>query len=235
MNLKGHAFLAVFLSLATIITVFVISACYRHIIEEFPSGGGGYLVASKLLHPRVGVVSGCALLVDYVLTVTVSIAAAGDALFGIEPFKHFQGWKIEVELAAILLLIVLNLRGVKESVKVLLPVFIVFLITHAFLIFGSLGMHLSDGVAVVREVADEVNSNLEGGLGLMGMLALLMRAYTMGAGTYTGIEAVSNSMPVMREPRGHCQADHDLYGLLPGDHGRRPDDCLSAVECAIQS
>ena len=100
-----------------------------------------------------------------------------------------------------MLLIVLNLRSIKESVKVLLPVFIVFLITMLLLIFGSLGMHLSTGAAVVREVADEVNSNLEGGLGLMGMLALLMHAYTMGAGTYTGIEAVSNSMPVMREPR----------------------------------
>jgi amino acid transporter len=195
------AFLAIFLSLATILTVFVISACYRHIIEEFPSGGGGYLVASKLLHPRVGVVSGCALLVDYVLTVTVSIAAAGDALFGIAPFSSFHKWKIEVELAAIILLLVLNLRGIKESVKFLLPVFIVFLITHAILIFGSVGMHLADGLTVVHEVANEVQTNLEGGLGLFGMLALLMRAYTMGAGTYTGIEAVSNSMPVMREPR----------------------------------
>jgi amino acid transporter len=200
-NLGQHAFLAIFLSLMTILTVFVISACYRHIIEEFPSGGGGYLVASKLLGPRVGVVSGCALLVDYVLTVTVSIAAAGDALFGIEPFKNFQSWKIETELVAIILLIVLNLRGIKESVKFLLPIFIVFLITHALLIFGSLGLHLSDGAAVINEVADEVKANLDGGLGLMGMLALLLRAYTMGAGTYTGIEAVSNSMPVMREPR----------------------------------
>jgi hypothetical protein len=200
-NLLEHRFLAVFLSLATVVTVFVISACYRHIIEEFPSGGGGYLVASKLLHPRVGVVSGCALLVDYVLTVTVSIAAAGDALFGIEPFSHFQGWKIETELAAIILLIVLNLRGVKESVKVLLPVFIVFLITHAVLIFGSLGLHVADAAVVVKDVSDEVHANLAGGLGLFGMLGLLMKAYTMGAGTYTGIEAVSNSMPVMREPR----------------------------------
>ncbi|MES1213248.1 MAG: APC family permease, partial [Singulisphaera sp.] len=199
--LKEHAFLAIFLSLMTILTVFVISACYRHIIEEFPSGGGGYLVASKLLGPRVGVVSGCALLVDYVLTVTVSIAAAGDALFGIEPFNRFHSWKIEVEVAAIVLLIVLNLRGIKESVKFLLPIFIIFLITHALLIFGSLGLHLGDGAAVAAEIADEVKGNLEGGLGLMGMLSLLLKAYTMGAGTYTGIEAVSNSMPVMREPR----------------------------------
>ena len=63
--------------------VFIIAACYSHIIEEFPSGGGGYLVASKLLGRRVGVVSGCALLVDYVMTITVSIAAAGDALFSL--------------------------------------------------------------------------------------------------------------------------------------------------------
>ena len=82
-HLGEHSHLAVFLALATIVTVFVISACYSHIIEEFPSGGGGYLVASKLLGHRVGVISGCALLVDYVLTITVSIAAGGDALFGL--------------------------------------------------------------------------------------------------------------------------------------------------------
>ena len=200
-NLGEHHYLAIFLSVATILTVLVISACYRHIIEEFPSGGGGYLVASKLLGPRVGVVSGCALLVDYVLTVTTSIAAAGDALFGVAPFNQFQNWKIEAEIAAIVTLIVMNLRGVKESVKVLLPVFIVFLVTHAVLIAGSVGLHISDAGVVVKEVSDEVRSNLQGGLGLFGMLNLLMYAYTMGAGTYTGIEAVSNSMPVMREPR----------------------------------
>jgi amino acid transporter len=200
-NLGEHRFLAIFLALATIVTVFVISACYRHIIEEFPSGGGGYLVASKLLGPRVGVVSGCALLVDYVLTVTTSIAAAGDALFGVAPFNQFRNWKIETEVAAVVALIVMNLRGVKESVKVLLPVFVVFLVTHALLIAGSVGLHVSEGAAVVKEVSDEVRSNLQGGLGLFGMLNLLFFAYTMGAGTYTGIEAVSNSMPVMREPR----------------------------------
>src|SRR5687767_10200483 len=81
--LGGHTYLAVFLALAIVATVFVISTCYSHIIEEFPSGGGGYLVASKLLGRRAGVVAGSALLIDYVLTITVSIAAAGDALFGL--------------------------------------------------------------------------------------------------------------------------------------------------------
>ena len=78
-HLKSHSYLAMFLALATMFTVVVISACYSHIIEAFPSGGGGYLVASKMLGPRIGALRGLALIVDYVLTVTVSIAAAGDA------------------------------------------------------------------------------------------------------------------------------------------------------------
>ncbi len=97
---KDFRFLAVFLALATAITVFVISACYSHILEAFPSGGGGYLVASKLLGPKVGVVSGCALLVDYALTITTSIAAAGDAIFGLlSPdfhLGHFSHWQCKM-------------------------------------------------------------------------------------------------------------------------------------------
>lgn len=79
--LGEHRFLAVGLVLLMATTVLLISAAYRRIIEEFPSGGGGYLVASKLLGPSVGVVSGSALLVDYALTITTSLAAAADALY----------------------------------------------------------------------------------------------------------------------------------------------------------
>jgi len=216
-QLGEHRYLAVFLSLMTIITVFVISACYRHIIEEFPSGGGGYLVASKMLGKRIGAISGSALLVDYVLTITTSIAAAGDALFGIYPFDAdwMYHWKIETEVLLIVLLIVVNLRGIKESVKVLLPIFMIFLITHILLIGGSVTLHANGLGDVLRDVANEVSNNWHAGtaaavatdgtpikvLGMIGMLGLLMRAYTLGAGTYTGIEAVSNSMSVMQEPR----------------------------------
>lgn len=200
-NLGEHKYLAVFLSLATIATVFIISACYSHIIEEFPSGGGGYLVASKLLGRWAGVVSGSALLVDYVLTITVSIAAAGDALFGLlgdsgHPLKFWA------EVAAILALVTLNLRGVKESVTVLVPIFLLFLLTHLLLIGGSIALHLGGAGAVVQHVAGEVRDSVNNpSFGLFAMLALLLHAYSLGAGTYTGIEAVSNSMPVMREPR----------------------------------
>src|SRR5438105_10759514 len=139
-HLQSHSYLALFLALATMFTVIVISACYSHIIEAFPSGGGGYLVASKMLGPKIGALAGCALIVDYVLTVTVSIAAAGDALFGLigATGPHWAAVKIWAELAAIFGLVVLNLRGVKESVTFLMPIFVIFLVTHALMIAGIL-------------------------------------------------------------------------------------------------
>jgi amino acid transporter len=199
-NGQTHLYLAVFLSLATIITIFVISACYSHIIEEFPTGGGGYLVSSKLLGPKVGVVSGCALLVDYVLTITVSIAAAGDALFGLFSRDIGPQYKLTAEYVAIAALIVLNLRGVRETVKTLLPVFLLFLVTHAILIGGAVILNAPHAVETATHVREGVQTGLES-IGLWAMFGMLLRAYSLGAGTYTGIEAVSNSMPVMREPR----------------------------------
>src|SRR6202021_2820876 len=122
---------AVGLALGTGLTVFIISYAYSRIIEPFPSGGGGYVVATKLLGPRFGVVSGGALLVDYVLTITTSIASGGDAVFSMVPRTWFgpeatrlaaedvgtwldpvQRSKLVIEIAAIGLLTVLNLRGV---------------------------------------------------------------------------------------------------------------------------
>jgi amino acid transporter len=196
-----HTYLAIFLALATVITVLVISACYSHIIEVFPAGGGGYLVASKLLGPPVGVISGSALIVDYVLTITVSIAAAGDALWGFVP-PDYESLKLPTEFGAILLLIGLNLRGLKETITFLLPIFITFLVTHVVLIGGSIGKHLPEAVATFQRIGVDVQENLaDPKIGFWVMMGLLLRAYSLGAGTYTGIEAVSNSMPVMREPR----------------------------------
>lgn len=202
-NLGDHRYLAVFLAIAIALTVFVISACYSHIIEVFPSGGGGYLVASKLLGRRTGVVAGCALLVDYVLTVTVSVAAAGDAFFGLMGPDWFKSeWKLYAEFAAIAVLIVLNLRGVKESIQVLLPVFVLFLLTHFLLIVGALSYNVSATADLGREVVAEITTSIHNPeFGLLAMLLLFLHAYSLGAGTYTGIEAVSNSMQVMREPR----------------------------------
>src|SRR5258708_26134578 len=125
LSLGPHSHLALWLALAVMGTVFLLSASYSQIIEYFPSGGGGYLVATKLLGPVPGVVSGCALLVDYILTIAISIASAIDAIFSFLPHELLP-WKFTAAMVCLILLIVLNLRGVKESVVILTPIFLVF-------------------------------------------------------------------------------------------------------------
>ncbi|MBI4605901.1 MAG: APC family permease [Planctomycetes bacterium] len=201
-TLGEHTYLAVPLAALTAVTVVVISACYMRLIEVFPHGGGGYLVAMKLLGQRPGIVAGCALLVDYVLTITVSIAAAGDALFSLEELRDHQGWKLPAEVAAIVTLMFLNLRGVRESVLVLAPIFITFLLTHAALIVSGCVVHAGDLPKEAGRLADQLHSDLAApGLGWAAMLLLFLRAYSLGGGTYTGIEAVSNGLAVMRAPQ----------------------------------
>jgi amino acid transporter len=197
--LGDHAYLAVALALATGITVLVISVAYSQIIKRFPFGGGGYVVATELLGPRAGVISGSALVVDYVLTISVSIASCGDAIFSFLP-PALVPWKLVAEAAAIGFLVILNLRGVKESVAFLAPIFGLFVVTHLILILAGLGTHLPE----IPRVAGEVRQGFSAGmaeLGAVGLLAIFVRAYSMGAGTYTGIEAVSNGIQIMREPK----------------------------------
>ena len=198
-TLGEHTYLLLVLAAMTAVTVFIISAAYKRIIEEFPHGGGGYVVASKLLGDNVGVVSGCALLVDYVLTIAVSIAAAGDAVFSFLPL----GWhtlKLPVEAGLIFGLTLLNIRGVRESVMVLLPVFLVFLVTHTIGIIGGILAHAGQVPQTVTTVQNGFSQGLSA-LGVTGLVALTLKAFSMGGGTYTGIEVVSNSMPIIREPR----------------------------------
>src|SRR6476469_7589021 len=83
--LGNQHYLALVLAFATGITVLILSASYSSIIEQFPTGGGGYVVASRILGPKFGVISGCALVVDYILTITTSIASGGDAIFSFLP------------------------------------------------------------------------------------------------------------------------------------------------------
>ena len=197
--LRSHMFLGIFVAIATAVTIFVISSSYSQIIELFPSGGGGYLVASKLLSPSLGMISGCALLVDYVLTIALSVASGAAALFSFLP-PALLPFKLPVAILGVLTLTVLNMRGVKESVLPLVPIFLIFLGTHLFAIIYALMHHLPDfGIVAQATIADVNATRAE--IGTFGMLVLIMRAYSMGAGTYTGIEAVSNGLPILREPR----------------------------------
>jgi amino acid transporter len=197
--LQGHTYLAVFVAIMSGITVMVIAASYSQIIELFPTGGGGYLVASKLLSPTAGMISGSALLIDYVLTITISVASGADALFSFLP-QAWLPYKLTFSMAGVLILTVMNMRGVKESVLPLVPIFLIFVITHAFIIGYALVSHAGNFSALVAATGAEVTRS-RAELGMGGMIFLLLRAYSMGAGTYTGIEAVSNGLPILREPK----------------------------------
>jgi len=197
--LGSHIYLSIFVALGTVFTIFVISASYSQIVELFPGGGGGYLVASKLLTPTLGMVSGCALLIDYVLTITVSIAAGADAVFSFLPIE-WHGYRLIFAAAIVLLLMVLNMRGIKESVLVLTPIFITFLVTHIFIIGYALWRHSSNIGELVTSTKGDLSNTLTT-LGTWGAIFLVLKAYSMGAGTFTGIEAVSNGMNVLREPK----------------------------------
>jgi hypothetical protein len=198
-QLGEHRGLAVFLALAMIATVFIISYGYSRIIEQFPTGGGGYLVASKVLGGPTGVVAGSALLVDYVLTITISIAAGADAIFSFLPTR-WHAFELPVAFVGVALLTVMNLRGVKESVTAIAPIFALFVVTHVILLLTAIGGH----IPALPEVTGEVRANVGQSLSLLGVfgtLKLMMHAYSLGGGTYTGIEAVSNGVGIMREPR----------------------------------
>ena len=196
----AHTHLALPLALATAGTVFLLAAAYSRMVEVFPLGGG-YAVASKCLGPKIGVVSGAALIVDYVLTIAISIAAAADALFSLMPLG-WHAWKLPAALTATAGLLVLNLRGVRESILVLAPIFAVFVVCHFLLIAGGIGLHLPQCLTAASAVHDGFAKDLgQAGIGLLPMVAMFLNAYALGGGTYTGIEAVSNALPLMREPR----------------------------------
>ncbi len=199
MAIGNHLYLAVFLAVATAVTVFIISYAYTRIIENFPGGGGGYIVATHTISEKAGVVSGSALLVDYMLTITVSIAACAEAVFSFVP-PEFQRFKLVFAVFLVLFLIILNLRGVKESVMVLTPIFLVFIATHVLLLGYGIFSHTSGFGAVSSGIQTNLGTDLSV-IGLIGVLAIFFRAYSLGAGTYTGIEAVANGLQIMREPR----------------------------------
>jgi amino acid transporter len=207
--LGDHGYLALLLAVATGTTVFIISYAYSRIIEHFPFGGGGYVVASRMLGRTPGLISGSALLVDYVLTITVSIAACADAVFSYLP-QQLHAFKVPFACFLLMVLIVLNIRGVKESITVLTPVFTVFIITHGMMLFDGLVTHTDRFAPLANDFRTGIQRDFAT-LGVFGTLAIFLRAYSLGGGTYTGIEAVSNGLQIMREPSVHSGKRTMLY------------------------
>jgi amino acid transporter len=197
--LGQHTHLGLYLALATALTVFIISLGYNQVIELFPTGGGGYRVATALIGPRAGLVSGAALLVDYVLTVTTSLASGMDAFFSLLPVGA-QAFKLAAEILLLIFMSVLNFRGMKESILVLLPIFVAFVAFHLGLIVYGISAHAGHLPTLIPDTLAQTGS-LAHSMGWIFVASLVLRAYSLGGGTYTGLEAVSNNVNMLVEPR----------------------------------
>lgn len=197
--LGQYSHLGLYIALATAVTVFILSLGYNQVIELFPSGGGGYKVATQLLGPYPGLLSGAALIIDYILTIAVSIASGTDAMFSMLP-SFCMPYKLTAKIIFVLFLLVLNLRGIKESIKVLLPIFLGFVIIHFGLIVYGIAAHSKSLILVIPDTLNETKT-LASVVGWLPLLAFMLHAYSLGSGTYTGLEAVSNNVNRLSEPR----------------------------------
>ncbi len=207
-----HTHLGLYMAIATAVTVFIIALAYNQVIELFPTGGGGYRVATKLVGPYMGLISGCALILDYVLTVAISVAAGVEALASLLPLG-FHPYKLWAEVFFICVLIVLNLRGLKDAIQILLPIFLGFVATHLVLIGYGIFAHASHLPNLVPNTLTDT-AELAKNIGWTGVAGMLLLAYSQGGGTYTGLEAVSNNVNILAEPRVHTGKMTMLYMAL---------------------
>ena len=192
--LAGVAALSLTLPVTAAVTVLLVmvAASYRQTIRAYPSGGGSYIVAHENLGVLPGLVAAGALLVDYVLTVAVSVAAGVDALKS--AFPAIRPFTVEVAVAAILVIAILNLRGVRESGSVFAAPTYVFVVSILGLIAYGLIQMATGGVTYVAEAA--------GPSGAVSPLtwALVLSAFARGCTAMTGTEAVANGVPAFRPP-----------------------------------
>ncbi|MCZ4577735.1 APC family permease [Gordonia amicalis] len=191
-------------AIAVAVVLAVVVASYRQNVHAYPSGGGDYEVATVNLGPNAGLTVGSALLVDYVLTVAVSVTSAAENIGSAVPFVNEH--KVWFCVGAIVILAAVNLRGIKESGAVLaIP-------TYAFIV-GVLGM-LIWGFTEIFVLGEEIRSetadfgivaeqdNLTG----LALAFLVARSFSSGCAALTGVEAISNGVPAFRKPKSRNAA-----------------------------
>ena len=197
-GVSAYAFSS-WIGLVVVLVMLAVVASYRQNVHAYPSGGGDYEVATVNHGERWGLVVASALLVDYVLTVAVSISSAAANIGSVIPFVATH--KVTFAVGAIILLTAMNLRGVRESGSLFaIP-------TYAFAVgvLGMIGVGLFRGLVLGQELAAESahyelvqeDSHLVG----VGMVFLVLRAFSSGSAALTGVEAISNGVPAFRKPK----------------------------------
>ncbi len=196
--LGGLAFLsfAPWVAAAVVVLLVTVVLSYRQLVKAYPSGGGDYEVAHKNLGEKAGLIVASALLVDYVLTVAVSVASGVDNVISALPF--LAPWRVELAVLCVILIAAVNLRGVRESSKAFaLPTYL--FIGSVFLMIVTALVRTAFGDAPVAEsAAYEVHAS---SLTQAAMVLLLLRAFSSGCSALTGVEAVANGVPAFRTPK----------------------------------
>jgi amino acid transporter len=197
---------------AVVVLMFTVVASYRQNVHAYPSGGGDYEVATTNLGPRAGLTVASALLVDYVLTVAVSVASGVENLGSAVPF--FVEHKVLGAIGMIVVLMLMNLRGVRESGTIFaVPTYAFVLGVFAMIAWGV--FRLASGDALLAPTADYTIRAEHTGLAGFALLFLLLRAFSSGCAALTGVEAISNGVPAFRKPKSKNAATTlALMGLL---------------------
>ena len=206
LSLGGLALLTMawYVALAVVVLLVIVVASYRQTCYAYPTGGGAYAVSRANLGARAALVAASALLVDYVLTVAVSVAAGVDNI--VSAFPVLAGGKVLLNVGLIALLALINLRGVKESgTAFAIP-------TNGFvaivlILLGVGGLHMLTGHPVVAESAHYSIAPTVAGTGGLVVLMLGLRAFASGCTALTGVEAVSNGVPSFRKPKSRNAAN----------------------------
>jgi amino acid transporter len=179
------------IAVGILILLIALILSYRQIIYAYPRGGGAYMVSRVNLGADFGLIAGGSLLVDYILTVAVSVSAGADAITSAFPILHDH--KVSIAVAFVLLITLLNLRGITESASIL--AYPVYLFVFALIIMIGVGLfNISSGV-----VPAENHTSI--GTPVAGIsLFLLLKAFASGSSALTGVEAISNAIPNFRDP-----------------------------------
>ena len=194
----GLAFLsfAPWVAVAVVVLLIVVVLSYRQLIKAYPSGGGDYEVASRNLGEKAGLVVASALLVDYVLTVAVSVASGVDNIISAVP--ELNQFRVEIAVGFVIILAAVNLRGVRESSKAFAVPTYLFIASIAVMIVTGL-IRTFAGDAPVAESADIIVQGED--LSKVAFILLLLRAFASGCAALTGVEAISNGVPAFRRPK----------------------------------
>jgi amino acid transporter len=201
----AYLYLAPWIGVAVIVLLAVVVLSYRQVVRAYPSGGGSYEAATVNLGASAGLVVAAALLVDYIMTVAVSVAAGVDNI--ISAFPALNPARVGINVAFVLVLTAMNLRGVKESGRIFaVPTYLFVVGVLALIATGLIEMVF--GHAPTAESAQWTVVPQPGHVGLTGLALLFLglRAFSSGCTALTGAEAISNGVPAFKKPKGENAA-----------------------------